>query len=445
MSEDEGALDYKKLYEKILEENKELKTEHKTLHDSLIKENEEAAAEIALLNEKLRVFKGKTVELQFENQCLTSKLEEAGHDAGLAWSPKLVGKVDENVRTSLVADFQSALFTLGEDDEEAEQDENDVRKESKEIEARNDTILEETHEEQSRLIVQSCLEEMNQLDAWLAAPVETRGALALHQGLCEEEPQYNPVVEHVMAAGRQSVAIRSRTRTNSGGTRSRPRESMLIKACLNGMNKLDKYLECPIEHRGTIHLTEEDADLEENPFSRKGSDDNLSNIFIGEDGEERNWGVTLSMRHQDDGGPELIYQCKFRVDEYLTRGADNCQQLIVTFDYMWDLMVTMLPNSPYIPDWMNDDESKACSRCSVPFTFGKRRHHCRTCGLLVCSSCSPNRRVLDNMKVTEHESRLCSLCVMIFDSLYGPPRAKELAPAVNPGRVCNVRTFGFPW
>jgi hypothetical protein len=46
------------------------------------------------------------------------------------------------------------------------------------------------------------------------------------------------------------------------------------------------------------------------------------------------------------------------------------------------------------PTWLPDTEADACMRCSVKFSFRKRRHHCRACGLIFCSSCCNFRLVL---------------------------------------------------
>lgn len=32
-------------------------------------------------------------------------------------------------------------------------------------------------------------------------------------------------------------------------------------------------------------------------------------------------------------------------------------------------------------EWMNDAECSTCQKCSNPFTFFRRRHHCRYCGV----------------------------------------------------------------
>ena len=42
--------------------------------------------------------------------------------------------------------------------------------------------------------------------------------------------------------------------------------------------------------------------------------------------------------------------------------------------------------------WAPDNSRNTCSICGDAFTLFNRRHHCRCCGQLVCSDCSPNAR-----------------------------------------------------
>lgn len=39
------------------------------------------------------------------------------------------------------------------------------------------------------------------------------------------------------------------------------------------------------------------------------------------------------------------------------------------------------------PEWIQDSFSDSCMKCQAKFTFSRRRHHCRACGLLFCSNC----------------------------------------------------------
>lgn len=47
-----------------------------------------------------------------------------------------------------------------------------------------------------------------------------------------------------------------------------------------------------------------------------------------------------------------------------------------------------------VPEWQPDSEAKDCPICGRTFGFLFRRHHCRKCGRVVCSECSPHRITL---------------------------------------------------
>lgn len=57
--------------------------------------------------------------------------------------------------------------------------------------------------------------------------------------------------------------------------------------------------------------------------------------------------------------------------------------------------------------WQRDTEE--CTLCSCRFTFLRRRHHCRSCGRLVCGKCSRHRLLNPN---TETPERACDLCAV---------------------------------
>ena len=60
---------------------------------------------------------------------------------------------------------------------------------------------------------------------------------------------------------------------------------------------------------------------------------------------------------------------------------------------------------------MNDKHSAECVLCFRAFTLTLRRHHCRKCGVLVCSKCSSHRLALDiNGSTSKKGARVCDNC-----------------------------------
>ncbi|NWT62113.1 ZFY16 protein, partial [Erythrocercus mccallii] len=59
------------------------------------------------------------------------------------------------------------------------------------------------------------------------------------------------------------------------------------------------------------------------------------------------------------------------------------------------------------PLWVPDSEAPNCMNCQAKFTFTKRRHHCRACGKIFCSSCCKRKCKLHYM---EKEARVCTGC-----------------------------------
>ncbi|XP_044292041.1 zinc finger FYVE domain-containing protein 26 isoform X1 [Varanus komodoensis] len=59
--------------------------------------------------------------------------------------------------------------------------------------------------------------------------------------------------------------------------------------------------------------------------------------------------------------------------------------------------------------WIPDETEATCMVCKTEhFTMFNRRHHCRRCGRLVCSSCSSKKMVVENCR--ENPARVCDQC-----------------------------------
>ncbi|GAB6018527.1 Zinc finger FYVE domain-containing protein 21 [Chamberlinius hualienensis] len=64
------------------------------------------------------------------------------------------------------------------------------------------------------------------------------------------------------------------------------------------------------------------------------------------------------------------------------------------------------------PPWIADNECSQCMNCHVRFDFIKRRHHCRRCGKIFCSSCCEEKVSLPRMCFVD-PVRLCSPCAEV--------------------------------
>jgi Ran GTPase-activating protein (RanGAP) involved in mRNA processing and transport len=69
--------------------------------------------------------------------------------------------------------------------------------------------------------------------------------------------------------------------------------------------------------------------------------------------------------------------------------------------------------------WEKDAEVPSCRACQVKFTLVKRRHHCRSCGRIVCDSCS-NLRAHTRPGSSEKE-RVCDVCFLRLSPGAGEP------------------------
>lgn len=69
------------------------------------------------------------------------------------------------------------------------------------------------------------------------------------------------------------------------------------------------------------------------------------------------------------------------------------------------------PTSREPPTWIPDDQSAMCMSCKTPFTFVRRRHHCRNCGKIFCGRCSSNAVSLPHFGHSK-PVRVCNRCFM---------------------------------
>ncbi|TMW58005.1 hypothetical protein Poli38472_013479 [Pythium oligandrum] len=85
-------------------------------------------------------------------------------------------------------------------------------------------------------------------------------------------------------------------------------------------------------------------------------------------------------------------------------------------------------------EWVRDEHRKSCVVCLKPFGL-RRKHHCRNCGEVVCSTCAPPREV-DVATYGIANIRICNACVVKSRGTSTPARSSNGQDVL----VCHVRS-----
>uniref|UniRef100_A0AAV1VAA5 FYVE-type domain-containing protein n=1 Tax=Peronospora matthiolae TaxID=2874970 RepID=A0AAV1VAA5_9STRA len=72
-------------------------------------------------------------------------------------------------------------------------------------------------------------------------------------------------------------------------------------------------------------------------------------------------------------------------------------------------------NAAFPPQWVKDDFIEACGLCNVEFGLLKRKHHCRSCGLIFCGHCAATFDRVVKLGYIE-PVRLCNDCTTTIQS-----------------------------
>ncbi|KAH9115135.1 hypothetical protein LEN26_000901 [Aphanomyces euteiches] len=80
--------------------------------------------------------------------------------------------------------------------------------------------------------------------------------------------------------------------------------------------------------------------------------------------------------------------------------------------------------------WVDDDALTGCMLCQVPFGMYFRRHHCHSCGDVVCSDCSKARQEIYGLTGVH---RVCDVCMVngLWMQQPPPPPPVDSATDVN--------------
>jgi hypothetical protein len=86
-----------------------------------------------------------------------------------------------------------------------------------------------------------------------------------------------------------------------------------------------------------------------------------------------------------------------------------------------------IPRYREAPIWIPDIMSNECMQCHIQLTFFRRKHHCRNCGLILCSSCLSKRMALKHIS----ETSLSKICVRCYEQLTVEQMVPEVEKAVE--------------
>ncbi|XP_038621532.1 zinc finger FYVE domain-containing protein 26 isoform X1 [Tachyglossus aculeatus] len=88
---------------------------------------------------------------------------------------------------------------------------------------------------------------------------------------------------------------------------------------------------------------------------------------------------------------------------------------------------------PARQEWIPDETENTCMVCrNERFTMFSRRHHCRRCGRLVCSSCSTKKMPVEGCR--ENPARVCDQCYGFYNKEVAEEDLSYLEAPVSPAR-----------
>jgi len=91
------------------------------------------------------------------------------------------------------------------------------------------------------------------------------------------------------------------------------------------------------------------------------------------------------------------------------------------------------------PHWQPDGAAQECAGCKQSFTVSRRRHHCRSCGLLFCDVCTKWKAHDPQHMAPGQTDRVCQPC---YDALTGTISARASPPNASQPNGTNGTAGG---
>ncbi|KAJ5080595.1 arrestin domain-containing protein d [Anaeramoeba ignava] len=129
------------------------------------------------------------------------------------------------------------------------------------------------------------------------------------------------------------------------------------------------------------------------------------------------------------------------LEKYLDDKIPNDYQTLGSYSILTPFIETIVPKE----NWLRDDLYTNCMICWSKFTKTKRRHHCRYCGLLVCSSCATKSYSFLVGRQTQNY-RVCDPChTLISTQENHQPLHGVMAVASREGRDIQPSLISQQW
>lgn len=100
-------------------------------------------------------------------------------------------------------------------------------------------------------------------------------------------------------------------------------------------------------------------------------------------------------------------------------GVDVLTEVFECFGRKLEIKKVAL-QSRYVTAWVLNDQSCHCMRCDSSFGILKWKHHCRSCGYLVCHGCSSTKIVIPELNEGKG-SRVCQHCTPQYKAVQEKP------------------------
>ncbi|VDK57173.1 unnamed protein product [Anisakis simplex] len=179
------------------------------------------------------------------------------------------------------------------------------------------------------------------------------------------------------------------------------------------------------EEEGSDEQNQQDADNEAGtkPTDGDGGQEDGNEEEQGEE-QQQEEGEEASEEVVMDEGSDDMAVCTEANIRRLAEGVQEISVVASTHDISNEMLLDMsrlteseLQLGKVKPVWIADSEAASCMLCCAKFTLILRRHHCRSCGRVLCAQCSAHKAVLPYMNDASKKFKVCEPCLQTLQRI----------------------------